>query len=86
MADLTEKMAQSVKEDFEVFIFKGVRVSIKSGCRDKQNLNRVIIIIIHFFIKSVRMAPCVVEHKNRFIFENKITFDVWPLNTAKISV
>ena len=63
----------------------GVQGSFKSGYRDKQNLNRVIyIIIIHFFIKSLRIEPFVVERKNHFIFENKITFDVSPLNTAKI--
>ena len=37
-----------------------------------------------FLIKSVRIEPCVVECKNRFIFENKVTFDVLLLDTAKI--
>ena len=27
----------------------------------------------------MRIEPCVVERKNQFIFENKITFDVSPL-------
>ena len=50
--------------------------------RDAQNLNRVIcIIIINFLIKSVRIEPCVVERKNQFIFENKITFDVLSINS-----
>ena len=29
-----------------------------------------------FFIKSVRIEPRVVERKNRFIFENKITITI----------
>ena len=32
----------------------------------------------------MRIEPCVVERKNKFIFENKITFDVSLLNTANI--
>ena len=68
-------------------MLKEVRVNIKGGYRDKHNLNRVIcIIIIHFFVKSVRIEPCVVERKNRFIFEKEITFDLSTLNTAKIKV
>ena len=49
----------------KMMYIKGVRVSIKSGYRDKQNLNRI---TINFFIKSVRIEPCVVERNNRFIF------------------
>ena len=52
--------------------------------RDKQNLNSGYIIIIYLLIKSVRIKPYFIERKNRFIFENEITFDVSPLNTAKI--
>ena len=29
-------------------------------------------------MESVRIEPCVVERKYRFIFENKITFDLRP--------
>ena len=36
-----------------------------------------------FFIKSLRIERCVVERKNRFIFENKIIFDVFSFSTAK---
>ena len=32
----------------------------------------------------MRIEPYVVERKNRFIFENKIIFDLSPLNTAKL--
>ena len=33
----------------------------------------------------MRSEPCVIERKNRIIFENKITFDISPLglNTPK---
>ena len=40
--------------------------------------------IIYFFIKSLYIEPYVVERRNRFIFKNKITFDAFSLNTAKI--
>ena len=60
---------------------KGVRVSIRGGYRDKQNLNRDYNL---FFIKSLCIELCVVERKNRFIFKNQIPSDVLPLNTAKI--
>ena len=30
------------------------------------------------------IEPCVVERKNRLIFQNKITFDAFSLNTAKL--
>ena len=40
--------------------------------------------IIIVFIKSVRIEPIVVERKNRFNFENKISFDLSSVNTAKI--
>ena len=58
----------------------GVRVSIKSIGIIKSGY----IIIINFFIKSVRFEPGVVERENRFIFENKITVDLSLINTAKI--
>ena len=53
-------------------------MSIKSGFSDKQNLNRLY--NYNFFINSVRIEPCVVDRKNRFIFSNKIFFDVSHLN------
>ena len=62
-------------------------MSIKRGYGENLNLNRVMhVIIIYFFIKSLCIEPCVVERKNRFIFQNKITFDTFSLNTAKIEV
>ena len=62
-------------------------MSLKRVYRDNQNLNRVMhVIIIYFFIKSLCIEPYVVERKNRFIFQNKITFDTFSLNTAKIEV
>ena len=62
-------------------------MSIKRGYRDNQNLNRVMhVIITYFFIKSLCIEPRLVERKNRFIFQNKNTFDAFSLNTAKIEV
>ena len=40
----------------------------------------VYIILNNYFIKYVRIEPSVVERKNLFIFKNKITFDLSPLN------
>ena len=56
---------------------------MKSGYRVKQKYKKGFIIKLNLFIKPVRIEPCVVERKNRFDFE-KITFDLSPLNTAKI--